>query len=570
MPESSYLKYLPPVLWQDTPADAGFSLGSALCVFEKVLTGIDDGVPILHEKHTRAGDDSHTHRPIAERIAHLNRLLDPWATPEEFLPWLASWVSLRFPELQGRQLWDEYQRRKATAGISRTHRRRGLHSGLNALLELYSVGRVRPRVALDDGSCLFSARFDTGVPARVVTLPTFRPLLDATPAVVREGLMRPWCVAQGPDGAVFVGERGLPEDAALPHRRRVWRLDAAGRPDLAGSPPVPRPLMPQQNLGQVVAVTVAPAGPGRSETLYVLEGSGRILSLPAPYTADSATVVTDLSSTDSVFPLAMSVDGGGDLLVLDRKLDPGEEATPRVFVVRPAPVGVTVKNLDPAVVREPLSLFVDRDGSLVIGDGGDQRAPLPRGSGGGNLVRVVRGDPHWTHTPLLPPGNALVAPTAVTRVDADGLYVLDAGLRPFWPSATEDPFILLTALPACVHRVETADRGPAATTLQVTEPGRFVNPTGMTAAGPHVIICDPGQIESPGIGLDGYRSRIQAFDINVVIHFCAGDLAGDPAHPADPAEQRLELSRAVGTIKVLVEQHKPAHCRFCEVTMTVT
>jgi len=49
---SSYLRHLPPVLWQDEPAPPGFSLGTALRIFEKVLTGIDDDVDVRHGDHT--------------------------------------------------------------------------------------------------------------------------------------------------------------------------------------------------------------------------------------------------------------------------------------------------------------------------------------------------------------------------------------------------------------------------------------------------------------------------------------------------------------------------------------
>ncbi|MEU6885634.1 phage tail protein [Streptomyces viridosporus] len=554
MPESSYLRFLPPVVWQDAPNNAELSLGEALCIFEKILTGIDDDVPIVHGKHTQDGDESHAHLPITQRIALLHRLFNPWTTPSEFLPWLASWVSLRFPELQGQQLWDEYQRRKATAVISHTHRRRGLRSGLDAILNLYAVGSVQPRIAVDDGSCLFSLRLDSGVPASVSALPTFRPLFDDTrnpPAVIREGLMRPWCIARGPDGSLFVGEHGLGD--LMPHRRRVWRLNAEAQPDLTGSPPLPRPLVPQQTLGPVVAVAVRPRMAGQEETLFILESTGRILSVEAPYTADSATEVTKLASGGPVFPLAMTVDDKGDLLVLDRTQSPREPAAPRVFVVRPTSRAVpTEVSLAPGTVKEPLSLFVDRDGALIIGDGGDQKPP-PQGAASGNLVRVVRGDSVWTPTPLLPLHNQLVAPTAVTRADTDLLYVLDAGLRPFWPSATDDPFILAEAVPACVHRVTTAPDAAAAGTVRITEPGQFVNPSGMTAAGGQILICDPGQIDTAGIGLEGHRSRTHAFDINVVVHFAAG--------------RQQRLSQVLATINSIIEQHKPAHCRYFAVTM---
>ncbi len=51
---SSYLRYLPPVLWEspppeDRPTDATrFGLGTFLLAFEKTLTGLDDDVVIRH------------------------------------------------------------------------------------------------------------------------------------------------------------------------------------------------------------------------------------------------------------------------------------------------------------------------------------------------------------------------------------------------------------------------------------------------------------------------------------------------------------------------------------------
>ena len=77
-------------------------------------------------------------------------------TPPEFLPWLASWVALEFPTLQDKPLWDEYQQRKATEEIARIHRLRGLKQGLNLSLDLFSVIRTRPRVAIDDGNKLLT------------------------------------------------------------------------------------------------------------------------------------------------------------------------------------------------------------------------------------------------------------------------------------------------------------------------------------------------------------------------------------------------------------------------------
>src|SRR4051812_1785058 len=106
---SSYLRYLPPAVWQDDDRGSGLSLGGWLRIVEKVLTGIPDGVPLPH------GD--HEHGAVTDVIGGIDTLFDPWRTPASFLPWLASWVALSFPTVQGQPIWDEYQQRRVTARI---------------------------------------------------------------------------------------------------------------------------------------------------------------------------------------------------------------------------------------------------------------------------------------------------------------------------------------------------------------------------------------------------------------------------------------------------------------------
>ena len=84
--KSSYLRYLPPVLWgQEEPLPA-FSLGAMLRIFEKILTGIDDDAILSH--------GNHTHNAIEAVIARIPYLFNPWYTPPEV--WTGShpgWIS---------------------------------------------------------------------------------------------------------------------------------------------------------------------------------------------------------------------------------------------------------------------------------------------------------------------------------------------------------------------------------------------------------------------------------------------------------------------------------------------
>src|SRR5690349_3846608 len=116
MDESTYLKYLPRVLWEEGPTAPSFSLGGWLRVFEKLLSGIDDGVSIVRGNRTYAA--------LERTIARLPRLFDAWTTPPEFLDWLAQWLAL---ELE--QQWSEYQKREILSRIVSMYSRRGTRGG---------------------------------------------------------------------------------------------------------------------------------------------------------------------------------------------------------------------------------------------------------------------------------------------------------------------------------------------------------------------------------------------------------------------------------------------------------
>lgn len=553
MSESSYLAYLPPVLWRDDPlvdeSEHGLRLGAALRIFEKIATGMPDDI-LLEHVDPKDPSKTHVHPALSDEIADLHRLFDPWTTPPEFLPWLASWVALEFPTLQGVPLWEEYQRRKVTAEIAQIYRLRGRKTGLNQYLELYAVGQARPRVSVDDGARLLSVVPRTGALSTVTALVSQGPVVIA--GVVRsEGLTRPWCVAAGTDGSLFVGDIGLPDTAQVLVKlpSRVWHLDPAGRYELSGVPPRPAPLAPDTaNLKDVVSVALAPARGAVPETLYVLTRTGRLFGIPAPFRGVAATQVANLAvAGTAIWMVALAVDPAtGDLLALDRGGRPPQAPGPTVVTVRPTnPPTVTRTRLTKAV--EPLSMVIEADGTLLIGDGGDQE-PTDAAGMPGNLLRVDRRNTPWRETVLLPPDNPLVAPAALARTRDGRLYVLDVGLKPFAPSAT-DPFICPVAEPAAILTVDLTANPPTST--RITAPGEFVYPTGMTAVGDRLVVSDPGQPETSG--LEPFWGRVRPFEFDVSIHFTTSRL------PDDPDERKRVLDQAVGNISSIVEEQKPAH-----------
>ena len=550
---SSYLSYLPPVVWQDDDPASGLSVGGWLRIVEKVLTGIPDDVTLPH------GD--HEHAAVAEVIARVDTLFDPWRTPAPFLPWLASWVALGFPTVEGEPIWDEYQQRRVTSQIAQAHRGRGLRSGLRTHLDLYAPGLIRARVAVDDGSPLLFAVPRPDQLAPIGVLVGQGPQLRGS-TVVAEGVVRPWCVARASTGDLFVGDTGVP--AAIPHvpvtlPNRVWQISSSGAYRFTGVPPGPQPTAPTSSFGPVLAIAVRPATGGAPETVYWVDSRGALLAVPAPFDAAKAAAVATLTVRAAgnepipVTPVAMAVDVNGDLLVLHHGSGLGTPDPPRIVTVKAGNASPTVSDRALTTVVEPMALLVRPDGTLVVGDGGPQE-PATADDLHGNLVAIDRSTaPAWTEKALLPVDNPLVAPTALAETGDGGLFVLDVGLKPF--ASTSDPFVRAVAEPAAVHRV---DLGAAPQVTRISETGSMVFPTGMVRDGARLVICDPGLPAPPSV--NPVWPRLDPFRFDVVVHFVGADL------PDDPTQRSLLLQRVMANIGDVVEQNRPAHLYWAPIT----
>lgn len=126
---SSYLNYLPGIYQAD--AEKGALIGRYLKIFEKLLSGTDDGV-------TAAGRDVEGIEQVIERV---HEFFAPETTRREFLDWLAGWAALIL-----REDWDETAKRRLIRRIIPLYAKRGTREGLAEYLRIF----VGPNVAVEE------------------------------------------------------------------------------------------------------------------------------------------------------------------------------------------------------------------------------------------------------------------------------------------------------------------------------------------------------------------------------------------------------------------------------------
>lgn len=126
---SSYLNYLPGIYQAD--AEKGALIGRYLKIFEKILSGIDDGVKAAE----------HDIEGIEQVIDRIHEFYAPETTTREFLDWLAGWAALIL-----REDWDETSKRRLLRRIIPLYQKRGTREGLAQYLEIF----VGPDVAVEE------------------------------------------------------------------------------------------------------------------------------------------------------------------------------------------------------------------------------------------------------------------------------------------------------------------------------------------------------------------------------------------------------------------------------------
>ncbi|MFI0218842.1 phage tail protein [Streptomyces lydicus] len=476
---SSYLDYLPPVLRSP-------DLGCLLTVFEKLLSGIEDGV-------TTRGT------PVAMTIDTLPDLYDPARTPKQFLPWLAGWLGFEL-----RSGWTTAQKRRVVAEIMRLHLLRGTSGGLAGLLDLAVPVPQRQRITLDAGAKVLFARPEPGGETRVHTLLSQGPYIRPAPSrtLAYSGLVSPQCLAITPDGDLIVGDAGGVGGKPKPG---VWRITRTGAyADQTGAPPVPRPLGPASwDLNSPVAVAVDPTPPGWK--LYVLDAQPTSLRLSrvASATPFQQETLQLHASVRTVVDIAAAFDAG-HLFILNKK-------DKRVVDIDLAALAAEPRTIALPGLTGPRSLTVAADGRLIIGDA--------RAEGPAELFRVDRagGAPAPLLAAVPARDNPLLAPYAVVQEDTHVLLVLDVGLQP-----DQDPnfhYLHRALRPAALYRVDLRISPPRVT--RATEQGGLVFPCGMVWHEGTVYLCDGGEpLHETGLNAEPRRNfRASANELGVIVHF---------------------------------------------------
>lgn len=127
--EFSYLNFLPSIYQQSGRDGEKQFIKGYLKVFQKILSGIDDGA-------LRKNDMKIT--GIAETLDEIPDFFYPAKTPKGFLDWLASWMGLVFKEG-----WSDYKKRYIIERIIPLYRLRGTKRGLEEFVKIYVGSGVR-------------------------------------------------------------------------------------------------------------------------------------------------------------------------------------------------------------------------------------------------------------------------------------------------------------------------------------------------------------------------------------------------------------------------------------------
>lgn len=628
---SRYTQYLPPVLWSAETDPLQF-LSRLLCIFEQILTEMPvveqtatvvtasetqieltsatdaqrfrpyDRVTITAEAEGEIATETVQIRRVEETYLHLlvplkgtyasgtvtlndyaslesaietiPQLFNPWRTPPQFLPWLASWLALSLQEN-----WSEYQRRKFIAEMMSIYQQRGLKRGLMTYLDIYAATEANPRIAIDDGEAIFRASWTRQKTLQLHAVAYSHGLVakaepaEGEPARIEQVvLLHPSAIAIDSHDHYIVADRGGEERQG--RRTQTW-LPALWRVSNTGEVPHrdmrPRPIYTGDLLRNPVAVVIDAATAG--DQCYVLVQGEENTRFPAaiyrftlsaestpetsaiaPVTAEPVTVINQ--NGWAVEPVDMVLDESQPetkrLIVLDRG-DPfasNPQQPPKLIVVDIngdppfTPIREQIIELDGEVI-EPTALVVDSDGTVLIANAHDKQAAVPA-----ELIRVSLPAEQSSTAALVPllaevptAENPLIYPTGLVWKDAHTLIVSDLGVRGNRASSERT-----LAEPAALYQIDFSLRPPRI--QQLTPDHRLVHPSKIALdRQQQVIIADQGESYFKSNFQREWRARPNEFGL-VVLFSKQRDT---------PRDQRDHIRFE---IEKVVNQQKPGHAAW--------
>lgn len=338
---SSYGKYLPSILWSPPPPAGTFGILAMLAPFEKILTGIDDGIPITHgdgsllttvnqavignpspqtveivagtgskflagssytydqslpEAITVTAATANTITAIIRQNHSANQTItnssgvypDIQSVIADLVQLYGAWTApsdyldwlAQWVALQLQPSWDDYQKRTTISIMANLYAKRGTKQGLDQFFEVYanSPPPVPPvRLVVDNASTVLFLKPKAGTIAPISTLVSQKPLVA------------PVCAAMDSSGYIFVGDVG-PGPA-------IWRISPSGDYDYAAGPP----QSPQPYSTLSLTTPVAVAADGVNGGAYVIDSAGgNLYRLTEPQTGTITLSGTPTAGTTTI------------------------------------------------------------------------------------------------------------------------------------------------------------------------------------------------------------------------------------------------------------------------------
>ncbi|MFS0519552.1 phage tail protein [Nostoc sp. UIC 10607] len=498
------------------------------------------------------GRGQRQYKSLEATLDQISQLFNPWCSPTEFLPWLASWVSL---ELQPN--WSEYGQRKFISKIVQIYQQRGLKKGLLAYLNLYAT-KAKPRIVLDEGEAIFRTTFLEDGSAQLHTVAytttvTF-PKADGRPENhVITALIHPTAIAVDSKNNYIVADKGsdLERDRAgqtIPPA--LWAVTSNGELNYQISTVPPRLPSPQPiHSGPPLVFPTAVTVDSRDQysVLDINNGIPKIYRFLLPNYNYASSNDIDISSPSPAvpipvgYPVDMILNGTEQFVVLDRGDDPNLNpvAATKIVIVDDSPI----ESHSLADVIEPLAITSDSMGRYIVADAREPKSGALTNPRPADLVRV---DPNngWSTILLLesvpPEKNPLIFPTGIIFESPQSLLVCDTGAR-LLPVDNNSSNRTKAESPA-LYRVDLSQNPPSIT--KISNETRLVNPTKIVFdRRKKLIITDQGEWNDES--KREWRNRAQEFGVTILF-------SQERFTPTN------EMNRIRKDIEKIIENQKPA------------